>query len=319
MAGMAGAGGAAARARRKVTVIGAGNVGATAAQRIAEAGLADVVLIDIVEGLPQGKGLDLAEAAPVVGHDAAVLGTNDYADTAGSDIVVVTSGLARQPGMSRDDLMAKNAGIVRAVVSAAAAVSPDAILIVVTNPLDAMCHVAMAASGFPRERVIGMAGVLDSARFRTFIARELGVSVEDTHAFVLGGHGDTMVPLPRYSTVAGVPITELMSAERVAALVDRTANGGAEIVGLLKTGSAFYAPAASTFEMVEAILLDRKRVLPCATYLTGEYGVDGLFVGVPVVLGAGGMERVIEIKLTREEQAAFDRSAAAVRELVAKL
>jgi malate dehydrogenase len=306
-------------ARHKVTVIGAGNVGATAAQRIAEAGLADVVLVDIVEGLPQGKGLDLAEAAPVVGHDAAVTGTNDYADTAVSDIVVVTSGLARQPGMSRDDLMAKNAGIVKAVVEQAVKYSPDAILIIVTNPLDAMCHVAMQASGFPRERVIGMAGVLDSARFRTFIARELGVSVEDTHAFVLGGHGDTMVPLPRYSTVAGIPITELLPPDRVQALVDRTANGGAEIVALLKTGSAFYAPAASTFEMVEAILLDRKRVLPCATYLQGEYGVDGLFVGVPVVLGARGMERVIEIKLSADEQTAFDRSAGAVRELVAKL
>jgi malate dehydrogenase len=306
-------------ARSKVTVIGAGNVGATTAQRIAEAGLADVVLVDIVEGLPQGKGLDLAEAAPVVGHDAAVTGTNDYADTAGSDIVVVTSGLARQPGMSRDDLMAKNAGIVKAVVEQGVRHSPNAILIVVTNPLDAMCHVAMQASGFPRERVIGMAGVLDSARFRTFIAWELGVSVADTHAFVLGGHGDTMVPLPRYSTVAGIPITELLPPERVQALVERTANGGAEIVALLKTGSAFYAPAAATFEMVESILLDRKRVLPCATYLRGEYGVDGLFVGVPVVLGAGGMERVIEIKLSADEQAAFGRSADAVRELVAKL
>jgi malate dehydrogenase len=306
-------------ARNKVTVIGAGNVGATTAQRIAEAGLADVVLIDIVEGLPQGKGLDLAEAGPVVGHDAQVIGTNDYADTAGSDIVVVTSGLARQPGMSRDDLMAKNAGIVRSVVEQAVRNSPDAILIIVTNPLDAMCHVAMQASGFPRERVIGMAGVLDSARFRTFIAMELGVSVEDTHAFVLGGHGDTMVPLPRYSTVAGIPITELLPEERVKALVDRTANGGAEIVALLKTGSAFYAPAASTFEMVEAILHDRKRVLPCAVHLEGEYGVDGLFVGVPVVLGAGGMERIIEIKLSADEQAAFERSAGAVRELVAKL
>jgi malate dehydrogenase len=305
--------------RNKVTVIGAGTVGATTAQRIAEAGLADVVLVDIVEGLPQGKGLDLAEAAPVVGHDAGILGTNDYADTAGSDVVVVTSGLARQPGMSRDDLLAKNAGIVRSVVEQAARHSPDAILIVVTNPLDAMCHVAMQASGFPRERVLGMAGVLDSARFRTFIAQELGVSVEDTHAFVLGGHGDTMVPLPRYSTVAGIPITELLSAERVQALVDRTANGGAEIVALLKTGSAFYAPAASTFEMVEAILQDRKRVLPCAAYLEGEYGVDGLFVGVPVVLGSGGMERVIQITLTADEQAAFDKSAASVRELVDKL
>jgi malate dehydrogenase len=305
--------------RNKVTVVGAGNVGATTAQRIVEAGIADVVLIDIVEGLPQGKGLDLAEAAPVVGHDAHISGTNDYADSADSNIVVVTSGLARQPGMSRDDLLAKNAGIVRSVVEQAVKHSPNCILIIVTNPLDAMCHVALAASGFPRERVVGMAGVLDSARFRTFIAQELGVSVEDTHAFVLGGHGDTMVPLPRYSTVAGIPITELLSPERVQALVDRTANGGAEVVALLKTGSAYYAPAASTFEMVEAILLDRKRVLPCAAYLQGEYGVDGLFVGVPVVLGAGGLERVIEIKLSDDEQAAFDRSAASVRELTTKL
>jgi len=306
-------------ARNKVTVIGAGNVGATTAQRIAEAGLADVVLVDIVDGMPQGKGLDLAEAAPVVGHDASVIGTNDYADTAGSDIIVVTSGIPRKPGMSRDDLIATNAGIVGGVVRSAAAVSPDAIIIVVTNPLDVMCHVALQASGFPRERVLGMAGVLDSARFRTFIARELRVSVEDVHAFVLGGHGDTMVPLSRYSTVAGVPITELLPAERVRALEDRTANGGAEIVALLKTGSAFYAPAASTFEMVDAILRDRKRVLPCATYLQGEFGVDGLFVGVPIVLGRGGLERVFEIELTADERAAFDRSVAAVRELVAAL
>ncbi len=306
-------------ARSKVTVIGAGNVGATTAQRIAEAGLADVVLIDIVEGLPQGKGLDLAEAAPVVGHDARIIGTNDYADTAGSDIVVVTSGLARQPGMSRDDLLLKNAGIVRAVVEQAARHSPDAVLIIVTNPLDAMCHVALSASGFPRERVLGMAGVLDSARFRTFIARELGVSVDDTHAFVLGGHGDTMVPLSRYSTVAGVPITELLSPDRVRALEERTANGGAEVVALLKTGSAFYAPAASAFEMVESILLDRRRVLPCAVLLQGEFKTDGVFVGVPVVLGEHGLERIFEIELTADEQAAFDKSAAAVRELVAKL
>jgi malate dehydrogenase len=304
-------------ARNKVTVIGAGNVGATAAQRIAEAGLADVVLVDIVDGLPQGKGLDLAEAAPVVGHDARVVGTNDYADTADSDIIVVTSGLARQPGMSRDDLLTRNAGIVRSVVEAAAKHSPSAILVIVTNPLDAMCHIAMRASGFPRERVLGMAGVLDSARFRSFIAQELGVSVEDTHAFVLGGHGDTMVPLSRYSTVAGVPITELLSADRVAALEERTANGGAEVVALLKTGSAFYAPAAGVFVMVEAILLDRKRVLPCAVLLQGEFGTSDLFVGVPVVLGKDGMERVFEIDLTDEEQAAFDRSAAAVKELVA--
>jgi malate dehydrogenase len=306
-------------ARNKVTVIGAGNVGATTAQRIAEAALADVVLVDIVEGLPQGKGLDLAEAAPVVGHDAGVRGTNDYADTADSDIVVVTSGLARQPGMSRDDLLTKNAGIVRSVVEQAAKASPNAIIIVVTNPLDAMCHVAMDASGFPRERVIGMAGVLDSARFRTFIAQELGVSVEDTHAFVLGGHGDTMVPLSRYSTVAGVPITELLPADRVRALEERTANGGAEVVALLKTGSAFYAPAAGVFEMVESILLDRKRVLPCAVLLRGEFGVEGVFVGVPVILGAAGMERVFEIDLTSDERVAFERSVDAVRELVAVL
>ena len=306
-------------ARSKVTVIGAGNVGATAAQRIAESGLADVVLVDIVEGLPQGKALDLAEAAPVVGHDARITGTSNYTDTAGSGIIVVTSGLARQPRMSRDDLLMKNAGIVRSVVTAAAALSPTAILIIVTNPLDAMCHVAMTASGFQRGRVIGMAGVLDSARFRTFIAQELGVSAEDTHAFVLGGHGDTMVPLARYSTVAGIPITDLLSAERVAALENRTRNGGAEVVALLKTGSAYYAPAASVFEMVESILLDRKRVLPCAVLLDGEYGTRGLFVGVPVVLGAGGMERVIQIRLTADEQAAFARSAGAVRELVDKL
>ena len=306
-------------ARHKVTVIGAGNVGATCAQRIAEAGLADVVLVDIVEGLPQGKGLDLAESAPVVGHDARITGTNDYADTAGSDVVVVTSGLARQPGMSRDDLLAKNAGIVRSVVEQAVRHSPNAILIVVTNPLDAMCHVAIQASGFPRERVIGMAGVLDSARFRTFIAQELGVSVDDTHAFVLGGHGDTMVPLARYSTVAGIPITELLPPDRVKALEERTANGGAEVVALLKTGSAFYAPAASVFVMVESIVHDRKRVLPCAVLLQGEFRTTGLFVGVPVVLGAAGMERIVEIELTADEQAAFDASAASVRQLVDKL
>src|SRR5439155_635360 len=248
-----------------------------------------VVLVDIVEGLPQGKALDLSEAAPVLGHDDRIVGTNGYEETAGSAIVVVTSGLARQPGMSRDDLLAKNAGIVRSVVSEAAARSPEAILIVVTNPLDAMCHVAMEESGFPRERVIGMAGVLDSGRFRTFIAWELGVSVADTNAFVLGGHGDTMVPLPRYSTVAGIPITELLPPERVDALVQRTRDGGAEVVALLKSGSAYYAPAAAVAEMVDAILGDRKRVLPCAAYLRGEYGIEGLFVGVPCVLGEGGL------------------------------
>jgi malate dehydrogenase len=303
--------------RRKVTVIGAGNVGATTAQRIIETGLADVVLVDIVEGLPQGKALDLAEAAPVVGYDVRVTGTNDYADTAGSKIIVVTSGIPRKPGMSRDDLIATNAGIVGGVVSAAAAVSPDAIIIVVTNPLDVMCHVAMKASGFPRERVIGMAGVLDTARFRYFIADELDVSVRDVRAFVLGGHGDTMVPLPRYSTVGGVPITELIPAERIAEIVDRTRNGGAEVVALLKTGSAYYAPAASVVEMVEAILLDRRRILPCAVYCEGEYGYDGLFVGVPAILGADGLEKVVEITLEPDEKAALDHSAASVRELLA--
>lgn len=303
----------------RVTVIGAGNVGATAAQRIGETGLAAVVLVDIVAGLPQGKALDLAQAAPVVGHDAQFIGTNDYAETAGSDVIVITSGLARQPGMTRDDLMAKNAGIVRSVVQQAVAHSPDAILIVVTNPLDAMCHVAMEASGFPRERVIGMAGVLDSARFRTFIAQELGVSVASTSAFVLGGHGDTMVPLPRYSTVGGVPITELLTPERIEQIVDRTRNGGAEIVTLLKTGSAYYAPAAATAQMVDAILSDRQMILPCAAYLEGEYGVHGLFVGVPVRLGRRGIEQVVEIELTEDERAAFDSSARAVRELVDRL
>jgi malate dehydrogenase len=305
--------------RRKVTIIGAGNVGATTAEQIVAAGLADVVLIDIVEGLPQGKALDLNEAAPVVGYDVQVSGTNDYADTADSKVIVVTSGLARQPGMSRDDLMAKNAGIVGSVVRQAAAVSPDAIIVVVTNPLDAMCHVALTASGFPPERIVGMAGVLDSARFRSFISDELQVSVRDIRGFVLGGHGDTMVPLPRYSTVGGVPITELMSAERIEALVERTRNGGAEVVALLKTGSAYYAPAASVVEMIEAILRDRRRVLPCAAYLRGEYGIDGLFVGVLIILGNGGVERVIEIALTDDERAAFNRSADSVRELLAKL
>ncbi len=299
-----------------VTVIGAGNVGATTAQRIVEPGLADVWLVDIVEGLPQGKALDLAEAAPVVGHDMRVRGTNDYADTAGSDVIVVTSGLARQPGMSRDDLMARNAGIVGSVVTAAVSHSPDAIIIVVTNPLDAMCHVALEASGLPSQRVVGMAGVLDSARFRSFIAEELGVSVTNTHAFVLGGHGDTMVPLPRYSTVGGVPITELLSPQRIEALVDRTRNGGAEVVALLKSGSAFYAPAASVAQMVDAILNDRHMILPCAVRLEGQYGIDGLYVGVPTQLGRSGVEKVIEIELTTDEQSAFAASAAAVQGLV---
>ena len=299
-----------------VTVIGAGNVGATTAQRILERGLADVWLVDIVEGLPQGKALDLAEAAPVTGYDMTIQGTNDYADTAGSDVIVVTSGLARQPGMSRDDLLARNAGIVRSVVAQAVAASPGAVVVVVTNPLDAMCHVALEASGLPSGRVVGMAGVLDSARFRTFIARELGVSVNNTSAFVLGGHGDTMVPLPRYSTVGGVPITELMTPQQIEAIVQRTRDGGAEIVALLKTGSAFYAPAASVGAMLDAIVNDRHMILPCAAYLEGQYGIDGLYVGVPTRLGSNGVEGIIEIGLSAAEQAAFEKSAAAVQELV---
>jgi malate dehydrogenase len=281
---------------KKVTVVGAGNVGATAAQRLAEKGLCDVVLVDIVEGVPQGKALDLMEAAPVEKHDCQVTGSNSYEATAGSDIVIITAGIPRKPGMSRDDLIGTNAGIVKSVTTQIAKYSPEAILIIVSNPLDAMCHVAYEASGFPKNRVIGMAGVLDSARFRTFISMELNVSVENIHAFVLGGHGDTMVPLPRYSTVAGIPITELMPPDRIDALVSRTANGGAEIVGLLKTGSAFYAPASSAVEMAESILKDRKKILPCAVYLEGEYGYHELFIGVPVKLGAGGVEEIIQIK-----------------------
>jgi malate dehydrogenase len=302
-----------------VTVVGAGNVGATTAQYIVERSLADVVVTDVVDGLPQGKALDLAQAGPVHGYDCELTGANDYAATAGSDVVVITAGLARKPGMSRDDLLFKNAEIVGGVVQEIVKHSPDAILIVVTNPLDAMVQLALRRSGFPKHRVIGMAGVLDSARFRTFIARELQVSVENVTAFVLGGHGDTMVPLPRFSTVAGIPITELLSKDRLEALVQRTANGGAEIVGLLKTGSAFFAPAASATEMVEAILRDKKKILPCAAYLEGEYGIHGLYVGVPVKLGRRGIEQIVEIRLTAEEQAALARSAAAVRELTDKL
>ena len=300
---------------KKVTVIGAGNVGATAAQRLAEKELCDVVLVDIIEGVPQGKTLDLAQAAPIEKHDAHLLGANAYDATAGSHIVIITAGIPRKPGMSRDDLLSTNAGIVKKVTREVASRSPQAILIIVSNPLDAMCHVAYEASGFPKQRVIGMAGVLDSARFRAFIAMELNVSVENTHAFVLGGHGDTMVPLPRYSNVAGIPITELMAPERIEALVQRTRNGGAEIVGLLKTGSAFYAPASAAVEMAESILKDKKKVLPCAAYLEGEYGIRDLFIGVPVKLGAKGVEQVIEIKLAPEENAALQKSAAAVQEL----
>ena len=300
---------------KKVTVIGAGNVGATAAQRLAEKELCDVVLVDIIEGVPQGKALDLAQAAPIEKHDAHLTGANAYDATAGSDIVIITAGIPRKPGMSRDDLLTTNAGIVKKVTQEVAGRSPQAVLIIVSNPLDAMCHVAFDASKFPKQRVIGMAGVLDSARFRAFIAMELNVSVENTHAFVLGGHGDTMVPLPRYSSVAGIPITELMTPERIEALVQRTRNGGAEIVGLLKTGSAFYAPASAAVEMAESILKDKKKVLPCAAYLEGEYGIRDLFIGVPVKLGAKGVEQVLEIKLTADENAALHKSAAAVQEL----
>src|SRR5436309_4271122 len=302
--------------RKKVTVVGSGNVGATLAQRLVDRELADVVMIDILEGIPQGKALDMLEAGPVEGYDCNVIGTNDYKDTAGSDIVVITAGSARKPGMSRDDLLATNSKIVGDVTRSAVAYSPNCIIIAVSNPLDAMCHVAFHASGFPRHRVVGMAGVLDSARFRTFIAMELNVSVENVTAFVLGGHGDTMVPLPRYSTVAGIPITELIAPDRLKALVERTANGGAEIVKYLKTGSAYYAPSAAATEMVEAILKDKKKILPCAAYLEGEYGIKGLFVGVPCKLGAKGLEQIIEIKLTAEEQAALQKSADAVKELV---
>src|SRR5450631_37438 len=303
--------------RKKVTIVGSGNVGATAAHWIASKELANVVLIDVLEGVPQGKGLDLLEAMPVEKRDSFVLGTNDYADTANSDIVVITAGIARKPGMSRDDLLNTNFKIMSDCVAKAVVASPKCILIIVANPLDAMAQTAYKKAGFPRERVIGMAGVLDSARFRTFIAEELNVSVENVTAFVLGGHGDTMVPLSRYSTVAGIPITELIEPKRLEELVQRTRDGGAEIVKYLKTGSAFYAPSAAATEMVEAILKDKKKILPCAAYLEGEYGINGLYVGVPVKLGAKGIEQIIEIKLTPEEKAGLEKSAASVKELVA--
>lgn len=303
--------------KNKLTVVGAGNVGATVAMRVAEKELADVLVVDVLEGVPAGKALDLAEAAPIERHDAHITGvTNDYSAAQGSDIVVITAGIPRKPGMSRDDLLSTNAGIMKSVVSEIAKVAPNAILIVVTNPLDAMCHVALDTSGFDKTKVIGMAGVLDSARFRTFIAMELNVSVENTHAFVLGAHGDTMVPLPRYSSVAGIPITELLSAERIEALVERTRKGGGEIVSLLKTGSAYYAPASAAVEMAEAILKDKKKILPCVTYLQGEYGIQNLFIGVPVKLGSAGVEEIIEITLTPEEHEALQKSAQAVQELV---
>ena len=301
---------------RKITIVGSGNVGATAAHWIVNKELGDVVLIDIIDGTPQGKALDLQQSGPIEGFDCHLLGTNDYKNTADSDVVVITAGLPRKPGMSRDDLLVANYEIVKGVTEQVVKYSPQSILIVVSNPLDAMVQTVFRASGFPKNRVIGMAGILDSARFRTFIAQELNVSVENVHAFVLGGHGNTMVPLPRYSTVAGIPITELLSNERIEALVKRTSEGGAEIVSLLKTGSAYYAPAAAVGEMIEAIFRDKRKIVSCAAYLEGEYGISGIFMGVPVKLGRNGIEEVVQIKLLPEEEAALKKSAAAVRELV---
>lgn len=302
--------------RRKITVVGSGNVGATLAQRLAEKQFGDIVLIDILEGVPQGKGLDLLESGPIEGFDSRVKGTNDYADTANSDLVVITAGFPRKPGMSRDDLLKANYDVVKSTTEQIIKHSPNCFLIVVTNPLDAMAQTALKVSKFPRERVIGMAGILDTARYRTFIAEALDVSVLDIQGLVLGGHGDTMVPVPHYTTVAGIPISQLMPKDQLDKIIARTAKGGAEIVNLLKTGSAFYAPSAAVAEMVDAIFNDRKRILPCAVYLEGEYGIQGLFVGVPVKLGAKGVEKIIEIQLTAEEKAALEKSAAAVKELV---
>ncbi|MDX2180350.1 MAG: malate dehydrogenase [Bryobacteraceae bacterium] len=302
--------------RKKVTVVGAGNVGANCALRVAEKELADVVLVDVVEGVPQGKGLDLAQSGPVQGYDVAIAGANDYAPTKNSDIVIITAGLARKPGMSRDDLLIANYEVVRSATERIVEHSPDAILILVTNPLDAMCWTAWRASSFPKQRVIGMAGVLDTARYRTFLAEALGVSVRDVQAMVLGGHGDTMVPLVRLTSVSGIPLTELLPQDKIDAIVTRTRNGGAEIVKHLKTGSAYYAPSAAAVEMAESILKDQKRVLPCAAYLEGEYGIRDLFVGVPCKLGASGIEKIYEIKLTSDEQAELDKSAASVKELI---
>jgi len=301
--------------RKKVTVVGSGNVGAEVAQRLVDRQIADVVMVDILEGVPQGKALDMLESGPIEGYDVKIRGTNDYADTANSDLVVITAGFARKPGMSRDDLLRKNHEVVKGVTEQVAKYSPEAILIVVTNPLDAMVQTAFRVSGFPKNRVIGMAGVLDTARYRTFIAEALNVSVLDVHGFVLGGHGDTMVPVPRYTSVAGIPVEDLMPREQLEAIIKRTRNGGAEVVNLLKTGSAFYAPSSAVLEMVDSIFADRKKILPCTVYLEGEYGIHGVFVGVLVKLGVRGVEEIVEIKLTPEEHAALQRSAAAVKEL----
>lgn len=305
--------------RKKITIVGAGNVGAALMAWAAAKDLGNLVLVDVVDGLPQGKALDLMAAAPLIRFDTKIVGTNDYRETADSDVIVITAGMARKPGMSRDDLLAANEEIMKSVVQEVTPLSPHAILIIVSNPLDAMCHVAKAVSGFPRERVIGMAGVLDSGRLRTFISWELGVSVEDISALVLGGHGDSMVPLIRYCSVGGVPLEQLISANRIAALIERTRNAGAEVVSLLKTGSAFNSPGAAALQMLEAIIKDEKRIMPCAAYLQGEYGHSGIYLGVPVLLGIGGMERIFELNLTYEEKLALDKSAASVKELVAKL
>ncbi|MEE8518451.1 MAG: malate dehydrogenase [Dehalococcoidia bacterium] len=302
--------------RKKVTVVGAGNVGATTAQRLFERGYMDVVLVDVVEDMPQGKALDIAESGPVLGVDASIIGSNGYEESADSDVVVITAGIARKPGMSRDDLLFTNMKIVGSVVEQVVKHSPNSTLIVVSNPLDAMVQHAHGVSGFPKNRVVGMAGVLDTARFRTFLAQELDVSVKDVQAYVLGGHGDQMVPLTHYTTIGGVPISDLLKAKDLERIISRTQNGGGEIVALLKTGSAFYAPSAAIAEMVDAILLDQKRQLPCAALLEGEYGIKGLYMGVPVILGAGGVEKVLELKLTKDEQALLNKSADGVKELI---
>ncbi|MEW6738776.1 MAG: malate dehydrogenase [Nitrospirota bacterium] len=305
--------------KKKVSVIGAGNVGSSLAQMIVQSGIADVVLFDIADGIPQGKALDLSEACPLWGSSASIIGTNDYSHTENSDVIVITAGFPRKPGMSRDDLLNANAKVVSEVTENTSKISPDAVIIVVTNPMDVMAQVSMKVSGFGSERVMGMGGILDSARFRTFIAWEMSISPEDVEALVLGGHGDLMVPMPRFTTIKGVPITELISKERIDALVERTRHGGAEIVALLKTGSAYYAPAAATYEMVKAVLFDEKRMLPCSAYLNGEYGKNGIYTGVPVMLGNGGVEKIIELNLNEQERADFERSVSAVKSLVEKL
>lgn len=305
--------------RKKVSIIGAGNVGASTAQLVVQSGLADVVLFDIADGMPQGKALDLAEACPLWNSSASIRGSNSYTDTAGSDIIIITAGFPRKPGMSRDDLLHANADVIKSATAETSRVSPDAVIIVVTNPMDVMSQLAWKVSGFPHNRVVGMGGILDSARFRTFVAFELGVSPEDVEALVLGGHGDQMVPMPRFTTVKGIPITRLLTKEKIESLINRTRHGGAEIVSLLKTGSAYYAPAASTYLMIKAILLDEKRMLPCAAYLDGQYNVHGLYVGVPAVLGENGVERIIQLDLDEEEKKNFEHSVSAVRSLIAKL